>query len=62
MLPPTVVIEGPGDVDNDYSPAVAEPDDEVVHVIPNSEIQPSIRWELAEPELGPSPVAEFTQA
>ena len=47
---------------NNYSHAVAEPDDEVVHVIPNSAVQPSSRVELVEPELVSSPVAEHAQA
>ena len=41
-------------MDNDYSPAVAEPDDAVAHVLPD----PSVRGEPVVPDS----VAELAQA
>ena len=38
VLPTTGVIEGHADVDSDYSPGVAEPDDAVAHVMPDQSV------------------------
>ena len=56
-LPTTGVIEGPEDVDNNYSPATAEPDDAVTSVLAH----PGVPGELLAPIPVSSSEAEFAQ-